>query len=154
MPQPNVPPVSSVTKAAMSRCRSIRSSEARSSNLLRSTGGVADHAGKARSAPAAALRAISALLPATALGEVPAATAKVYDGRGRKGPSLGRAFVSLELTAESVYEGGGRDSNPRPPGPQPGALPTELPPPSPDSVARSRAGSGPGAGLRFAGRAP
>src|SRR5207342_2414296 len=25
--------------------------------------------------------------------------------------------------------GGGRDSNPRPPGPQPGALPTELPPP-------------------------
>src|SRR5205085_7605700 len=26
-------------------------------------------------------------------------------------------------------EGGGRDSNPRPPGPQPGALPTELPPP-------------------------
>ena len=27
------------------------------------------------------------------------------------------------------HEGGGRDSNPRPPGPQPGALPTELPPP-------------------------
>src|SRR3954471_6582281 len=26
-------------------------------------------------------------------------------------------------------EGGGGDSNPRPPGPQPGALPTELPPP-------------------------
>src|SRR5207247_353245 len=26
-------------------------------------------------------------------------------------------------------EGGGRDSNPRPPGPQPGALPAELPPP-------------------------
>src|SRR5205823_12043134 len=25
--------------------------------------------------------------------------------------------------------GGGWDSNPRPPGPQPGALPTELPPP-------------------------
>src|SRR5690242_16301766 len=31
--------------------------------------------------------------------------------------------------------GGGRDSNPRPPGPQPGALPTELPPPSAESVA-------------------
>ena len=30
--------------------------------------------------------------------------------------------------AEGV-EGGERDSNPRPPGPQPGALPTELPPP-------------------------
>ena len=29
-----------------------------------------------------------------------------------------------------LAEGGGRDSNPRPPGPQPGALPTELPPPS------------------------
>src|SRR5438876_1999366 len=26
-------------------------------------------------------------------------------------------------------KGGGRDSNPRPPGPQPGALPAELPPP-------------------------
>src|SRR5206468_4128531 len=35
------------------------------------------------------------------------------------GPSSGRGF-----------EGGGWDSNPRPPGPQPGALPTELPPPS------------------------
>ena len=34
--------------------------------------------------------------------------------------------------------GGGRDSNPRPPGPQPGALPTELPPPRPDRVAPGR----------------
>src|SRR5688500_7412283 len=35
-------------------------------------------------------------------------------------------------------KGGERDSNPRPPGPQPGALPTELPPPRPaqDSVER------------------
>jgi hypothetical protein len=33
--------------------------------------------------------------------------------------------------------GGGRDSNPRPPGPQPGALPTELPPPrASDRIAR------------------
>src|SRR4051812_18645830 len=32
--------------------------------------------------------------------------------------------------------GGGGDSNPRPPGPQPGALPTELPPPrSEDRIA-------------------
>src|SRR3954469_22309808 len=33
------------------------------------------------------------------------------------------------LTPKTPSEGGGRDSNPRPPGPQPGALPTELPPP-------------------------
>jgi protease I len=32
-------------------------------------------------------------------------------------------------SARSRPEGGGGDSNPRPPGPQPGALPTELPPP-------------------------
>ena len=36
---------------------------------------------------------------------------------------------------DRLREGGGRDSNPRPPGPQPGALPTELPPPSRHSVA-------------------
>ena len=34
----------------------------------------------------------------------------------------------------ATREGGGRDSNPRPPGPQPGALPTELPPPRPHRV--------------------
>ena len=33
--------------------------------------------------------------------------------------------------AATTAEGGERDSNPRPPGPQPGALPTELPPPRP-----------------------
>ena len=38
---------------------------------------------------------------------------------------------------DAVTEGGGRDLNPRPPGPQPGALPTELPPPRPRH--RSRA---------------
>src|SRR5438477_11872867 len=37
------------------------------------------------------------------------------------------------LTVERARrEGGGGDSNPRPPGPQPGALPTELPPPRPE----------------------
>jgi len=61
----------------MSRCRSIRSSEAHSSNLPRSTGGAADHAGKASSAAAAAPRASSRLLPATALAEAPAATSTV-----------------------------------------------------------------------------
>ena len=46
------------------------------------------------------------------------------------------AALSTELRGRAasvgtgpVREGGGRDSNPRPPGPQPGALPTELPPP-------------------------
>src|SRR5919201_1368973 len=33
--------------------------------------------------------------------------------------------------------GGGGDSNPRPPGPQPGALPTELPPPRPGQNSRA-----------------
>ena len=45
-------------------------------------------------------------------------------------------------------EGGGWDSNPRPPGPQPGALPTELPPPrlshcTPDARQASSLGSDP-----------
>ena len=41
------------------------------------------------------------------------------------------AALSAELRGHDGWtvEGGGRDSNPRPPGPQPGALPTELPPP-------------------------
>src|SRR3954452_24992573 len=36
--------------------------------------------------------------------------------------------LSTELRGRTT-RGGGRDLNPRPPGPQPGALPTELPPP-------------------------
>jgi hypothetical protein len=43
-------------------------------------------------------------------------------------------------TARTV-EGGGRDSNPRPPGPQPGALPTELPPPRAHIVSASSSGT-------------
>ena len=38
------------------------------------------------------------------------------------------AALSAELQGPAT-RGGGGDSNPRPPGPQPGALPTELPPP-------------------------
>jgi hypothetical protein len=37
-----------------------------------------------------------------------------------------------------LRRGGGGDSNPRPPGPQPGALPTELPPPRPEQSSRGR----------------
>src|SRR5204863_2630289 len=36
---------------------------------------------------------------------------------------------SLRPRPRRTRKGGGGDSNPRPPGPQPGALPTELPPP-------------------------
>ena len=43
--------------------------------------------------------------------------------------SIGSAYASTRKWPG--YRGGGRDSNPRPPGPQPGALPTELPPPRP-----------------------
>src|SRR5580765_7555263 len=43
------------------------------------------------------------------------------------------AALSAELRG---HEGGGGDSNPRPPGPQPGALPTELPPPRTEDRSR------------------
>ena len=48
---------------------------------------------------------------------------------------------------QGFCEGGGRDSNPRPPGPQPGALPAELPPPRGDAGYR---GLGSGRGRRAA----
>jgi hypothetical protein len=58
------------------------------------------------------------------------------DGRGRYVP----------YRDYKAFQGGERDSNPRPPGPQPGALPTELPPPRsshrvPSAAAERRAGS-------------
>ena len=37
--------------------------------------------------------------------------------------------IGVGAAPGSSWMGGGGDSNPRPPGPQPGALPTELPPP-------------------------
>src|SRR5438105_11956779 len=40
-----------------------------------------------------------------------------------------RGIACRQGPRRSFTKGGGRDSNPRPPGPQPGALPTELPPP-------------------------
>ena len=55
--------------------------------------------------------------------------------------SRGAAHAALRI-APPRREGGERDSNPRPPGPQPGALPTELPPPrSGTSVARYEGGA-------------
>src|ERR671914_113215 len=41
----------------------------------------------------------------------------------------GRSPHTESEAIASNAQGGGWDSNPRPPGPQPGALPTELPPP-------------------------
>ena len=53
----------------------------------------------------------------------------------------GSSRSGIRAADQARTRGGGRDSNPRPPGPQPGALPTELPPPrrskdSAGSVAR------------------
>src|ERR671930_320692 len=44
------------------------------------------------------------------------------------------------VATESPKEGGGGDSNPRPTGPQPGALPTELPPPRAETGKLARRG--------------
>ena len=58
------------------------------------------------------------------------------------------AALSTELRGRAGDEGGGRDSNPRPPGPQPGALPTELPPPRQRHIVARCAAALPG----YAGR--
>ena len=51
-------------------------------------------------------------------------------GRGRPSCRDLRGWGSAATRIPTLRnKGGGRDSNPRPPGPQPGALPTELPPP-------------------------
>ena len=61
----------------------------------------------------------------TAASADSALSASTRELRRRCEPS---PLMGREAYARSV-RGGGRDSNPRPPGPQPGALPTELPPP-------------------------
>src|SRR5439155_23951093 len=69
--------------------------------------------------------------------------------RKRKAPELisgERGDRRASYAASSARrQGGGWDSNPRPPGPQPGALPTELPPPRAGLRIASRRG---GLGLR------
>ena len=59
MPQPKVPPVSSITVAAISSWRSRISSAARESTARRSPGPVVDHAGNAAFAASTAARASS-----------------------------------------------------------------------------------------------
>src|SRR5215472_1839818 len=66
-PQPKVPPVSSVTRAAMSAWRSTSSSDARCSAPRRSAGDVADQPGNARSAASTAARALARAAAAAAL---------------------------------------------------------------------------------------
>src|SRR3954451_4310138 len=66
------------------------------------------------------------------------------------------AALSAELRGRAVHvfrenRGGGRDSNPRPPGPQPGALPTELRPPR---VEHRIGGRAPRREIRGAGSLP
>ena len=60
-----------------------------------------------------------------------------------QGERITRASIPWRADGRRQQRGGERDSNPRPPGPQPGALPTELPPPrrGQDSGVR-RAGTG------------
>jgi len=50
--------------------------------------------------------------------------------------------ISATASGSGFQEGGERDSNPRPPGPQPGALPTELPPPRSRYSVASSTGTG------------
>src|SRR5215467_3708198 len=66
-PQPKVPPVSSVTRAAMPAWRSTSSSDARCSAPRRSAGDVADQPGNARSAASTAARALARAAAAAAL---------------------------------------------------------------------------------------
>jgi hypothetical protein len=69
MPQPNVPPVSSVTSVAICSERSCSRSAARLSSARRSPGGVAAHAGNAACAASAARSTSSG--PAAATGVAP-----------------------------------------------------------------------------------
>src|SRR5262249_6454708 len=66
-PQPKVPPVSSVTRAAMPAWRSTSSSDARCSAPRRSAGDAADQPGNARSAASTAARALARAAAAAAL---------------------------------------------------------------------------------------
>src|SRR5918997_3402031 len=77
-----------------------------------------------------------ALLPATAtaiglvvLQQVPAWIEALGIGLVVAGVAVHREKPEDGATTAGRRRGGGRDSNPRPPGPQPGALPAELPPP-------------------------
>ena len=57
----------------------------------------------------------------------------LYERKGNRVSAAAATALRDELREAPALRrsgrGGGRDSNPRPPGPQPGALPTELPPP-------------------------
>ena len=69
-------------------------------------------------------------------------------GRRRSLPEPGE--MTKPARQAGFRKGGERDSNPRPPGPQPGALPTELPPPCADHPS----GAPPEESLRCDGESP
>ena len=81
--------------------------------------------------------------PPHGASKAPALSAEL---RGRAPRSLARSLGDHRVaeTAPIRTEGGGRGSNPRPPGPQPGALPTELPPPCSGNRIGDSAGHAPG----------
>ena len=60
-----------------------------------------------------------------------------FETGSRRVPTWLSAPVFRTPAGRRQKRGGGRDLNPRPPGPQPGALPTELPPPRRDQDSRS-----------------
>ena len=67
--------------------------------------------------------------PGRPAGVLPKIVEEVAEG-GARANGLERRLVAERVRPGPVSgRGWRRDSNPRPPGPQPGALPTELPPP-------------------------
>src|SRR5262245_34562930 len=68
------------------------------------------------------------------------APARLLPGQPRLIDGPRRRVGAASIFRRGATEGGRGDSNPRPPGPQPGALPTELLPPRAEHRIRARAG--------------
>src|SRR5262245_27201263 len=108
MPQPKVPPVSSVTRAAMSAWRSSSSSDARCSAPRRSAGDVADQPGNARSAASTAARAFARAPAASALP--PSAWLFAPVPGSSSAPTRGSVIaVPLAVAARDLYAVGRND---------------------------------------------
>src|SRR3954468_7699658 len=132
-------------------CRATAAAAARSSAVTSAVLGAvrpADHVAVSRieSKPACCA---SVIFASGAPHFAASSTAPIFsDGPATAAGATASAPSSTDtttLTPNTPSEGGGRDSNPRPPGPQPGALPTELPPPRvPKGSAQCRRGWGVG----------
>ncbi len=81
------------------------------------------------------LPGVSCSEPWPATSGAPASASRLPLRAGR-----GESTSSRLPRSQARREGGGWDSNPRLPGPQPGALPTELPPPGPSTISHPRHG--------------